>query len=439
MSARLFAALHDALADRVPAGRLLVGYSGGLDSSVLLHALVAWNQGLDQPRKIHAVHVHHGLSPAADDWERHCRQTAHNLDTPLTIARVSAQSNGGPEAGARRARYAAFAELLKAGDLLLLAHQRRDQAETFLLRVLRGAGMRGLAAMPRERPLAAGRLLRPFLHLAPGELHAYAREVGIDWVEDESNQDLALDRNLLRIRVLPVLASRWPASQALLAQAADYAHEANGLLCELGGADLAYLQDGSHALNRRKFLHLSAARRRNALLVWLGRSGLDRPPAKTLREIDRQVAQAENFSFQLQQGSLRCHAGRILLLRGLPPQRNLEGTWNPAGGHLDLGYAQLHATPAVGAGLRREREVWHLGSRKGGERLLLGGQHRKLKEILRERSVPTWTRPLLPLIHAGDKLVAVGDLAISDDWRARAGESGWRLSWQAGSDYARCN
>ncbi|MFM8353679.1 MAG: tRNA lysidine(34) synthetase TilS, partial [Gammaproteobacteria bacterium] len=197
----------DALLAPAGAAPLWVGFSGGLDSSVLLHATCAARAARGEPAP-HAIHVHHGLQPDADAWALHCTNEALRWGVTLRVSRVRVADAGSLEATARDARYALFRELLATPDAaLLLAHHRDDQVETVLLRLLQG---RGLYGMPRVRPLGRGRVLRPLLGMARADLIAYARQHQLAWVDDPSNAMLAADRNFLRQSVLPLLRTRFP-------------------------------------------------------------------------------------------------------------------------------------------------------------------------------------------------------------------------------------
>ncbi|WP_147674782.1 tRNA lysidine(34) synthetase TilS, partial [Vulcaniibacterium tengchongense] len=211
-------------------GALVVGFSGGLDSTVLLHWLAA-DPAL-RARGLRALHVNHALHPAADAWQRHCVAVCERLQVPLRSVRVEVQRGAGSglEAAAREARHAAFAAELAAGEVLVLAHHRADQAETFLLRALRASGPDGLAAMRPWRRYGAGWLWRPLLGCGRDALLAHARAHGLGWIDDPGNADPAFDRNFLRARVLPLLRERWPHADAALARAAALCGEAQALL-----------------------------------------------------------------------------------------------------------------------------------------------------------------------------------------------------------------
>ena len=200
--------------------RLIVGLSGGLDSTVLLHALAAAEP--DVP--LEAVHVDHGLHPQSTAWAAQCEQLARTLGLHLARHRVRVRETGsGVEAAARDARYECFKSLLSAGDCLLLAHHLQDQSETVLLHLMRGSGARGVRGMPADRRLGAGRLLRPLLGTPRDDLEAYARRHDLDWIDDPSNMDRVHDRNFVRHDVLPLLRERWPAADDRLTHAAALA------------------------------------------------------------------------------------------------------------------------------------------------------------------------------------------------------------------------
>jgi len=214
-----------------------IAFSGGLDSTVLLH-LLATLAKTDTFPPLSAIHVHHGLQAAADAWPAHCRAVCDALGVPLQVIRVQVRPGASLERAAREARYQAFAEVTGAGELLITGQHRDDQAETLLFRLLRGAGVRGLAAMPVQRPLAGGYLVRPLLDVSRADLEAYAREHQLTWVEDPSNADPRFSRNYLRHHVFPRLIERWPQAVSTMARSAEHLSEAQGLLDELAQMDL---------------------------------------------------------------------------------------------------------------------------------------------------------------------------------------------------------
>ena len=276
------AALADTLQRHVqPGERLLVGLSGGIDSVVLLHALVA-----KHTENLSALHVHHGLSNNADHWASFCAQTAQQLGIPFSLAHVTVERGtpDGLEAAARRARHAVFAAA--TADWIVLAHHRDDQAETLLFNLLRGTGLAGAAAM-RE---CNGRLLRPLLSVGRAEIESYARQHGLEWIEDESNQDTRHTRNFLRHRILAPLTQRFPAAQANLAAAASRFAEALDLLDGLARTDLGVQDEFPLAIELLQ--RLDEPRARNVLRYLLARHDVPIPSEARLREALRQMLTA---------------------------------------------------------------------------------------------------------------------------------------------------
>ncbi|MGA4320651.1 tRNA lysidine(34) synthetase TilS [Ectopseudomonas hydrolytica] len=407
-----------------------IAFSGGLDSSVLLHLLADWAQHEELP-PLSAIHVHHGLQPAADAWPEHCAQVCARLDIPLDIVRAQVAPGGSLEQAARRARYAAFAERLGPGEILLGAQHRDDQAETLLFRLLRGAGVRGLAAMPASRSLGRGTLLRPLLGCSRAELHAYAQNHGLAWVEDPSNADERFSRNFLRRQVMPLLAERWPQLAASLSRSAGHLGEAQQLLEELAEMDLLAARGVCAlpwlplpSLDLSAVAALSDARQRNLLRYWLA-------PLSRMPDSDhwagwyglRDAAVDATPIWKLADGELRRAEGRLWWLSGdwLKPPQPLDLPCGALGEPVELpGNGCVHLAGEL------PRARWHLRYRRGGESLLLPGRgHRDLKRLLNEWRVPAFVRPRLPLLFDGDELLAVANLTQAPGMAA----GGVRLHW----------
>jgi len=424
--------------------RLTVGYSGGLDSTVLLHVLAGLRLNVDViPRfSLSAVHVHHGLSPQADLWARHCAQTCQALGVPLVMRRVDVQPSGeGLEAAARAARYRVYAEL--DTDFLVLAHHRDDQAETVLLQLLRGAGMRGLAAMPEARLLTGTRvLLRPLLAVKRADISVWAEAHGVLWMEDASNTDTRLTRNALRHAVLPGLTARFPDTPSVLAQAAAQFAEAAFLLDELADLDAraATTEDG---LAISALCALPEPRARNLLRRFLVRAGVDIHHA-ALCEALRQLLQAR------QDAQVRVDIGDVSLRRyrqsavlvAVPKSAAMAEprtiVWRGED-CLELdGDGRLNFRAVIGAGVRLSAGTVTIRRRVGGERIRLAPERprRTLKNLLREAGIAVWQRQTLPLVYADDALVWAAHLGADCDFLARPGEPGWIIEWRAEQNMA---
>ena len=301
-------AVGDCLLRHVRRGQqVIVGYSGGLDSTVLLHAasFLAKDGGFD----LSALHVHHGLSANADAWASYCAQCCAALGIPLTVVRVAVPlgTGAGVEAAARGVRHKALAA--QDADWVLLAHHADDQAETVLHNLLRGTGVRGAAAMPEAR----GRLLRPLLGLARQTLLAYARSRRLAWIEDESNADRRYTRNFLRHEVLPRIVSRFPKAGEQLAAAAARFSEASSLLEDLATLDLGDISP-EFPLPLTLFRELTEARARNLLRAMLGWQGMQTPDERRLTEFVRQLQAAgsdRHPRIDLARYALWCESGRL--------------------------------------------------------------------------------------------------------------------------------
>lgn len=406
-----------------------IAFSGGLDSSVLLHILAHLAKFGPMPA-LSAIHVHHGLQPAADAWPTHCQAFCDALGVPLQVVSVQVQTGASLERAARDARYAAFSSVTQAGDVLLTGQHRDDQAETLLFRLLRGAGVRGLSGMPVERSLGQGRLVRPLLDVTRAELEAYAQANQLNWIEDPSNQDRQFSRNYLRHQAMPVLTARWPQAQASMARSAAHLREAQGLLDELAQIDLAdaatahdfeWLQTPS--LQMATLTALSPSRQRNALSHWL--QALTRLPDTDHWSGWTDLCNARSDAspiWRLADGELHRSAGRLWWLshRWLRTPV-VSGLWHDPAQPLrlaDNGYVSFSGQPPAG--------LLHIRYRQGGEIFHLAERgHRDLKRLLNERAVPGFVRGRLPLLFCGEELLAVANLPGLDG----NPQQGWRLHW----------
>lgn len=389
--------------------------SGGLDSSVLLH-IVAQLRKTEPLPPLTAIHVHHGLQKAADDWPTHCTEVCAALQVPIRLCSVRINQSSNLEEAARRARYQVFEQFLGSEDVLLTAQHQGDQAETLLFRLLRGAGVRGLAAMPRVRPLGQGRLARPLISIERAQLEAYAFKEGLMWVEDPTNQQLDFSRNYLRHSVLPVLQQRWPKAKLSLARTAEHMAEAQELLDELAQLDLESVRAKPEALAwlplpclaLEPLAALSEARQRNLLRYWLAPwtslpdtahwagwvnvrdAGSDRQPCWHLAQGD--VVRAEGHIWWLPQTWKNCSVVGLANIKGEAEVQLADN-------------GMLYMQGFSGSAAR------YIGYRQGGERLhcAVRGSF-ELKRLLNQSGIPAFVRPRLPLLFQGDEVIAVANL-----------------------------
>jgi tRNA(Ile)-lysidine synthase len=407
--------LAEILGPLAPSGVCWIAYSGGLDSTALLHAAAALGGSL--PGVLRAVHVDHGLHPDSARWAEHCRQRCDALGIALTVHCLNLQPVPGAslEAVARESRYRAFTSLMGPGDLLLTAHNQDDQAETLLLALLRGSGVHGLAAMPQATGLGPGRLVRPFLGVPRALLEQYARGSGLSWVDDPSNDLVRMDRNYLRHRVIPILRARWPGVSETLTRSACHCAEAAQLVDLVAADDLAGCA-GAHpgTLDIQALCALSRVRRKAALRFWLRRRGFALPDTRHLARILDEVLPAAPDADPLVAWAgceVRRYRRDLFALTPLPPvPEGLVMRWDAGASMLDLpaGLGRLRwPERADGFRSRVSALTVRFGSTGQSCRPRPGGHRRPLKKLFQEAGIPRWLRPYVPLIFADEILIAV--------------------------------
>jgi tRNA(Ile)-lysidine synthase len=444
--------LGSALAAHLPrafGGKFCVAFSGGVDSSVLLHALTEL-RAVNPEWRIRAIHIDHQLQSTSGDWAARCQRVAANLGIELLIERVVVARNDdqGLEAAARNARYAVFRRELQHGEVLLTAHHADDQVETLLLALMRGSGVQGLAAMPPAKPFSRGWHLRPLLNVTRHDLDAWASNKGIDAIMDPSNALLRHDRNYLRHEVLPALRKRWPAVADSIVRSTGHLGEALGLLEELAVSDLKVCAV-KRCLNVEALRTLSIARRRNLLRYWLRSRGLPLPSTRKLVGLEHDLfnTDLDRMPCVTWQGAeLRWHRGllyadssrRAVLSDDVRRQYRQDWHWHESLA-LPAELGKLSLAPTLGPGLAAARLPAQVSVRyrKGGEQIRLPGrQHRhSLRNLLQESAVLPWWRDYLPLVFVGKQLIAVGDLCISDDFAAVPGEVALQPVWEGAPEW----
>ncbi len=432
--------LDATLAQLVGAPRWFVACSGGLDSVVLLDLLLRWREGRRDLPPLYVLHVDHGLQAASSEWAEHCRALCEELGVPIRVlvAQVQAQG-GGLEEAAREARYALLEAQLQGGDILFTGHHLDDQVETFFLRLMRGAGLQGLAAMPAERALGAGRLLRPLLSFSREQLEAYARSQGLRWVEDPSNADASLDRNYLRREVLPLLEARWPAYRQTVARASGHLAAAQVELAR--GLPRMETLSGACGDPGLALACLGGDQAGNILRAWLRSLHLPAPDAAAQAEFLRQLREGEaNSAPMLDTGAYRLQRYRdaiYLLPEAAEPP---PGAWFLGPGDAPLavpGVGLLQLRPAARGFLLAAGEALELRWRSGGERCRPAGRAGAagLKQLLQEAGIPPWWRNRVPMLYLEEELLAIGGIGNCHSSRlSPSGEipgGGWELRWES--------
>lgn len=421
--------------------RLLIGYSGGLDSHVLLHlcASIPSSYGID----LLAIHVNHGLQEAAADWGKHCQQVCAMLDVACRQVNLDLKPAKGRslEAEAREWRYAAIQAEMQTGDLLLTAHHQDDQAETLLLQLLRGSGVHGLAAMPARIAFGTGYLCRPLLNHSRRELEDYARQQHLSWVDDPSNFNTDFDRNFLRQRVMPLLRERWPALGETVSRSAGHCAEASGLIDDIAADDLTdVLIPETNILRLSALQKLDEVRIRALLRRWIRQSGFRVPNSRRLQEIINQMLTAGDKSplIAWEGAEVRRYRDQLYIMPPLPISdetlASLSLHWSGEGRlELPVGLGSISFERSMGG----ISEV-HLANRTltvafnvdGLSYCPAKGSHRRtLKNFFQQQGIPPWERKRIPMLFADDELVAVGDLLVNAPYIAELSEPGIQLRW----------
>ncbi len=412
-----------------------VGLSGGIDSVVLLDVLI-----MLAPRyqwRLSAIHVNHQLSPNAPAWAAFCRRACRARGVPLHVVKVQVARGNSTEASARDARYAAYRAC--RADVIALAHHQDDQVETLLLRLLRGAGVKGLAGMPFSRDEGGLSVVRPLLDVPRHDIERYAKRRALQWVEDESNTDTHYLRNFLRADILPHIALRVPGYRETLTRAAGHLAEAAELLDELAASDaLDFMHD--EVLEMEGLRRLSAARAKNLLRYFLARTGMALPDKRLLDEALRQALHARldaRVKLALDGHALYRYNGALHLVRAQSdPGENFRLSWQ---GERTLRVPALAATLTMargsGTGIDAERlraAPVTLRLRQGGERLRpdAARPRRRVKDLFQEQDVPPWMRDRVPFLWSGRHLVWVPGLGVDQRFHARPGAPSLLPIWR---------
>jgi tRNA(Ile)-lysidine synthase len=393
--------------------KIFIAYSGGIDSHVLLHLIVNW-QYCKKNIKLFAVHINHNISPNSHQWQLHCRRTCYKLGITYitkTIPRNLTNNISSPEETLRNLRYKIFAKILPSNACLLTAHQADDQAETLLLQLFRGTGIKGLAAMPEKIKFAEGFLVRPLLKQKREDILCYANRHKLEWIEDESNTDIGLTRNFIRYKLFPIIRKKWSSIVTTLNRVSLHCAEANELLSLLGRTDLKKILRQPNIINTFLLKKLSIIRQKNVLRLWLHQLNLPLPSSAKLSEIIRTVvnsrydktpivkwsgAEVRRFRHNLYAMTpLSQHDNKVILFFS---KKTLKLPSN-------LGNLKVKLTPKTKLRLEKIK----VGFRRGGEKIKIPGRigSHNLKKLMQEWEIPPWLRDRTPLIYNNKTIIAV--------------------------------
>jgi tRNA(Ile)-lysidine synthase len=406
---------------------MTVALSGGVDSVVLLHLL----QQLQKTDHftLKASHVHHGLSKNADKWVKFCEKLCAKLSISLDVNYIQLPQKKalGIEGEARRLRYEKL--LQSKTDLVVLAHHEDDQAETFLLQLIRGAGVKGLSSMAHFDDRR--RLWRPLLNASRIDIERYAKKHKLKWIEDESNQNTDFDRNFIRSKVLPILKNRFNHIIKVISRSASHLAEAQHLLDDLAKLDLkSYLKSSNYKrkLQVKTLEKLSLSRAKNVLRYWLEINDQLMPSKDLLDECLRQVLIAKKdatIKIQLSKDfEIRRYKDEIYIVKkNKNKEKNYAIIWQGESEILLPNGAQLNFKKVKGSGINfkflRDQKL-KIRNRQGGEFFKPDSKRptKKIKQLLQESDLPPWEREFFPMIFVGDELAAVPNFGIDQKYQA---------------------
>lgn len=407
-----------------------VGYSGGMDSHVLLALCHELRRSL--PIELHAIHVNHQINPNAQAWAQHCRQVCAEWNVPYYEFNVKINLGAGQslEDMARTLRYEQIAQCMQAGDVLLTAHHQEDQAETMLLQLMRGAGLKGLSAMPVEKEFGDGWHVRPLLNIPQSDLIQYAQQQQLNWITDDSNHNTQFKRNFLRHVIFPALTQHWPSAAKTMARSAANCAEAQALLQEFA-TELHASVLGSRAdtVSVSKLLQLTSEKQRLVLRHWIVKSGYMLPDSDKMQTIQSSVLTAEWDRLpHVVWGTteLRRYRDDLYLMPTLAlHDEQAIYPWDFSRTIALPGIGHLQAEMKQGTGLSKTISEVSVRFRQGGEMANLGkrGRH-TLKNLFNEWQVLPWERERIPLLFAAEKLIAVVGYCVDPDYVAQEDEVG---------------
>jgi tRNA(Ile)-lysidine synthase len=442
--------------EKMPLSRsVMVGLSGGMDSIVLLHALHQLQTKERLVFSLRALHVNHGLQSHANNWADHCMMVCSQLEIPLQIENVHIQTSVSARSGkithkknldkipnlenaAREARYAAFEVNLTEGEVLLLAHHRDDQVETLLFRLMRGAGTKGLSAMPRVRKLGKGFLFRPLLDFDWSKLQNWAKLNKLQWIDDKSNEDTSFHRNFIRHELLPIVEQRWPNYRDSWSKTIELSVEAELMLQELAQQDFKTVEsDQPTEILLEPLQSLSKPRQRNLLRYWLKQLELPDLGWNKLQQLCNEVVggAANGGSIVVGEGyELLCYKSCLYVLRSVSTfSCHRAYAWNMNNtAVLDLDEnGSLQIANVVGKGLKLSvKRGLNVRYRSGGESCKLVGRPTKaVKKLMQEHNVEPWFRDRFPLLYFGEELVCIPAIGVAESYAALSGEQGVLVEW----------
>lgn len=410
---------------------LLAGLSGGLDSTVLLHALRRWQITERPDLRLRAVYIHHGLNPLADSWAAHCRAFCEERSVPFLMCPVQVDPRQkGIEAAAREARYQAFRDIITPDEALVTAQHLDDQSETFFLALKRGSGPAGLSAMAENMNFGGHSLIRPLLSFSRVQLEHYAEINHLTWVEDDSNGDVRYDRNFLRHSVLPHLNTRWPHFAHAVSRSASLCAEQEALLDELLLPELAQLTDSNHGLSVSPLPAMSAVKRNAILRRWLDQCGALMPSQHQLALIWQEVALAKPDAeprYVVKPRTICRYQGKLFAVDKTTGLSAYCLQWNMASVLIlpdDAGYLCATEAPdptdlfSVVRPPKADEQVTVRFGLQGNHHISGRDRRRSAKKLWQELQIAPWLRDRTPLLWYNDTLIAAPGIFVTREGEA---------------------
>lgn len=416
---------------------ILVAFSGGLDSTVLLHSLLHIDDIASE--RITALHVNHGLNQDAPLWERHCEELCleWRVEFRSHCVQTGSGRGRGTEAAAREARYQWFSGQMTRASVLMTAHHYDDHVETVMAGFFRGSGVRGLAGIRAVRPFACGELWRPLLGVTRSDLARYAGAHDLRWIEDPMNAEHRFTRNHLRHKVLPVVREKWPGVDKVIARSAENWLDASNLLDEIAESDLATVrlrtEGASHMLFIPDLLKHSRLRMANTLRLWFVQCGFGTPSRRRLFDIMQSLIdrKPEPTCLVSWPGTEIRRYRDWLYLSTTREHRDFQGLlWDWHGQQsVQINGRMLITSATTGNGIRKsvcESSEISVRPRQGGETCRVAGRgcSKKLKKIFQEKGIPPWLREDFPLLYVGDELAGVAGICYCHPFAANGDEPG---------------
>ena len=419
--------------------KLGIAFSGGLDSSVLLKLITENNESIDQ---LTVLHINHNINKQSDSWELFCKERASELGIDFISWKLESSDKISEEL-LRDKRHEAFKEWADEKDLILTGHHLDDQIETVIFRIFRGTGLRGLEGIKEVSKINDLNFYRPLLNCRKEDLLQYAHDKGLSWIEDDSNKESYFARNIIRNEVMPKITERWPAIDKAIGHLSSRASKADKILSEVAQEDFMNIDGSTEALDIVKLQSFSYERQENLIFHWLTHiNNLNISSGQRMQILSSIINPSEgSISFSANSRSrdlnikiLISHEEvRILddtALIPLPNDTSLE--WNLRD-TISIPSGKLSLVESPGKGLDKKflEQGATIKARVGGERCKPFGRHKsqKIKNLFQEFKIPDWKRDFIPLIYIGDRIAAVGDLWVCEEFHTSIEEKGMSIIW----------